>query len=120
MGKKVLIIDDSPSVRQQAGFILQKAGFDVVEAADGLEGLSQVEANADLGLIVCDINMPNMDGLTMLGELKKKSISLPIIILTTEGGASKINEAKALGAKAFMVKPFEPDSLTAAVDKLIA
>ncbi len=120
MGKTILVIDDSATVRQQVGLAVKQAGFDIVEAADGLEGLDRLKNVADIALVVCDINMPNMNGLDMLEQVQKdgKYTSIPIIILTTEGQPDQVARAKKAGARAWIVKPFKAELLAAAVNKL--
>ena len=120
MGKKILIVDDSRTIRQQVSFTLSKGGFEVIEAEDGLQGIEQLKANGDVSMVISDVNMPNMDGLEMVEKIQADSVtSAPIVMLTTEGSADLINRAKAAGAKGWLVKPFEPDQLVAAVNKLV-
>ena len=120
MGKKILIVDDSRTIRQQVSFTLSKGGYDVVEAEDGLQGIEKLKSEDGVAMVISDVNMPNMDGLEMVETISKDaSISkVPIIMLTTEGSGELINRAKAAGAKGWLVKPFEPDQLIAAVSKL--
>lgn len=120
MGKKILIVDDSRTIRQQVSFTLTKGGYQVVEAEDGLQGIEKLKENADVAMVISDVNMPNMDGLEMLETIAKDGSmpKVPIIMLTTEGSGDLINRAKAAGAKGWLVKPFEPDQLIAAVTKL--
>jgi two-component system, chemotaxis family, chemotaxis protein CheY len=118
MGKKILIVDDSATIRQQVSFTLTKEGFDVVEAEDGVQGVAK--AGSEIAMIISDVNMPNMNGIEMLAALKAKGVVLPIIMLTTEGSADLIEKAKALGAKGWLVKPFKPEQLVAVVKKLTA
>ncbi|MFK7825863.1 MAG: response regulator [Oligoflexales bacterium] len=111
--KKVLVVDDSPTIRQQASFILNKEGYEVIEAKDGEEGLETIKNNLDLAFVISDINMPNMNGLDMLGKVREiESLNhIPIFMLTTESDPSKIEIAKNRGANGWMVKPFEPKVL---------
>lgn len=118
MGKKIMIVDDSRTIRQQVSFTLTKGGYEVIEAGDGLEGIAKLKENPDTALIVSDVNMPNMNGLEMVETLKKEGCTVPIIMLTTEGSGELIQRAKEAGAKGWIVKPFKPDQLTAAVTKL--
>lgn len=122
MGKKILIVDDSASVRQQLSFVLNKGGFQVVEAGDGKEGLEMLAANADTALIFCDVNMPNLNGLDMLERVKanEQFAGVPVIMLTTEASNTLIERARGLGAKGWMVKPFHPDQVIAIANKLTA
>ena len=120
MLRKVMVVDDSRTVRQQVGIVLTSAGFEVVEAADGIEGCQRIAEQPDLAMVLCDINMPRMDGLQMLSAVKEggKNADLPVVMLTTEGQPSLIARAKAAGAKGWLVKPFKPDMLLATVNKL--
>ena len=118
MGKKIMIVDDSKTIRQQVAFTLSKGGYEVVEAEDGVDGLEKLKGNADTAMIISDVNMPNMDGIAMVEQMKTDGVAIPIIMLTTEGAADLIERAKAAGAKGWLVKPFKPDQLVAAVNKL--
>ncbi len=122
MSKKILIVDDSRTIRQQVSFTLSKGGFQVLEGEDGKDGLEKLKANTDVALVISDVNMPNMSGLEMLEAIKVEASinTIPVIMLTTEGAADLINRAKAAGAKGWLVKPFKPDQLIAAVTKLTA
>jgi two-component system chemotaxis response regulator CheY len=112
---KVLIVDDSIMVRRQVGMALTGAGFHIVEACDGADALEKLAANADVGLVVCDVNMPRMNGLEFLEKVRA---GLPVMMLTTDGQPELIRRAKELGAKGWLVKPFKPDLLVAAARKL--
>ena len=120
MEKTVLIVDDSASLRQLVVLALKGSGYKVVEACDGVDGLSKLDAGR-VHLIISDVNMPNMDGLTFLREVKKRPDTrfTPVIMLTTESAADKKDEGRAAGAKAWVVKPFQPQQMLAAVNKLI-
>ncbi len=122
MGKKILIVDDSRTIRQQVSFTLVKAGFEVVEAEDGKDGLAKLSSSGPFVLVISDVNMPNMNGLEMLENIHAlpEHSSLAVIMLTTEGGADLIERAKKAGAKGWLVKPFKPEQLVAAVTKLAA
>jgi two-component system, chemotaxis family, chemotaxis protein CheY len=119
MSKTILVIDDSGSFRTVVKLALQKAGYTVMEAGDGKEALAKLEG-AKVNLIVCDVNMPNMDGLTFLKTLKTLAAHrfVPVIMLTTESQESKKAEGKAAGARAWITKPFQPSQLVDAVNKL--
>lgn len=119
--KRVLVVDDSPSVRQQVSLSLTQAGFDVVEAGDGTEGISKISSDREIGLVICDVNMPRMNGLDMVESVKKEpqNATLPIIMLTSEGQPALIERAKRAGAKGWIVKPFKAELLVAAVKKLL-
>jgi two-component system chemotaxis response regulator CheY len=120
MGKKILLVDDSASVRTVAGIALRGAGYDVVEAADGKEGLGKLNGDK-IHLIISDVNMPVMDGITFVTELKKNPSYkfTPVIMLTTEAGDDMKAKGKAAGAKAWIVKPFQPAVMLDAVSKLV-
>lgn len=122
MSKKVLIVDDSITVRQQVKLALTQAGFIVVEAVDGMDGAAQIEQRADLNLVICDVNMPRMNGLEMLERVKGRTsaLGLPIVMLTTEAQPDLVQKAKSAGAKGWIVKPFKADALVAAANKLTA
>lgn len=120
MAKTILVVDDSKTLKQQISFTLTKGGFAVVEAADGNEGLEKLRSTPNVALIISDINMPGMNGIDFLKAAKAdpalKHIS--VLMLTTETEPKLIMEAKAAGAKGFMVKPFDPSKLTEVVNKL--
>jgi two-component system chemotaxis response regulator CheY len=118
--KKVLIVDDSRTVREQVAAALTPAGFAVLEAENGAEALNQIKAVPDLALIFCDLNMPKMNGLEMLREAAKMAdTKVPhIVMLTSEGRADLIEEAKKAGARGWLVKPFRAEHLIAVARKL--
>jgi two-component system chemotaxis response regulator CheY len=120
--KKVLVVDDSPTIRQQIGRALAEAGFEVIEATDGVDGIDKIAGDKAIGIVILDINMPRMNGLEMLEKVKAESSNegLPVIMLTSEGQKSLIERAKRAGAKGWIVKPFKADLLVGAVRKLIA
>jgi two-component system chemotaxis response regulator CheY len=119
--RKVLIVDDSPTVRQQVGRALHESGIEVVEAGDGIEGIDRIAADDTIGMVILDINMPRMNGLEMLDKIKQdaRTASLPVVMLTSEGQRSMIERAKQAGAKGWIVKPFKPDLLLLTVRKLL-
>jgi two-component system chemotaxis response regulator CheY len=120
MAKTVLIVDDSSSLRQVVSITLKGAGYDVIEGCDGRDALSKLNGQK-IHLIISDVNMPNMDGITFVGEAKKLPAYkfTPVIMLTTEAGEAKKQAGQAAGAKAWMVKPFQPAQMLNAVSKLI-
>jgi len=120
MGKKVIVIDDSRTVRQQVAGVLSQAGYEVIEASDGVEGAETIDATKDVAMVICDVNMPRMNGIDMLALLKKnpRHADLIVLMLTTEGQPGPIARAKQAGAKGWIVKPFEAQLLLAAVRKL--
>ena len=113
MAKTILVVDDSDTVRQQVSMALKQAGFAITEAADGQEGLAMIDANRNIAMVVCDVNMPRMNGLEMVESVKRKAENkaLPILMLTTEGQPSMIKRAKAAGAVGWIVKPFNATQL---------
>ena len=118
MATNVLVIDDSGLVRRQVSLVLKGLGYGVIEAVDGVDALAKLEGNTDTRLIVCDVNMPNMNGLEFLERLGAKNAGVPVIMLTTEGQPEMIQRAKSLGAKGWIVKPFKPEFLIATAKKL--
>ena len=120
MAKTVLIVDDSATIRQVVGMTLKGAGYEVMEASDGKDALNKLDGKK-INLIISDVNMPNMDGITFVKEAKKLANYkfTPVIMLTTESQDSKKQEGQAAGAKAWVVKPFQPEQMLAAVAKLI-
>jgi len=120
LAKKILIIDDSAVFRKVLNLQLKNAGYETTEANDGVEGLAKA-TSADFNLIICDVNMPNMDGLTFVGKVRanEKARFIPIIMLTTESQEEKKRKGLEAGAKAWLVKPFSPDQLLNAINKLI-
>jgi two-component system, chemotaxis family, chemotaxis protein CheY len=120
MSKKILIVDDSASVRQVVGIALKGAGYEVIEGVDGTDALAKLDGQK-IHLIISDVNMPRMDGITFVKEAKKLPAYrfTPIIMLTTESEEKKKLEGQAAGAKAWVVKPFQPAQMLAAVSKLI-
>jgi two-component system chemotaxis response regulator CheY len=121
MAKKILVIDDSSSLREVVSIALQGAGYDVVQAADGKQALEKLDG-ARIHLAICDVNMPVMDGITFVKEVKKRADYrfMPIIMLTTESRESRKQEGQMAGAKAWVVKPFRPEQMLHAVAKLIS
>jgi two-component system, chemotaxis family, chemotaxis protein CheY len=120
MAKTVMVVDDSSSVRQVVSIALKGAGYEVIEACDGKDALSKLDGQK-IHLMISDVNMPNMDGITLVKEVKKLASYkfTPIIMLTTESQEAKKQEGQAAGAKAWVVKPFQPAQMLAAVSKLI-
>lgn len=119
MAKTIMVVDDSLSIRQVVSIALKGAGYDVIEACDGKDALTKLTGQK-VHLIVSDVNMPNLDGIGLVKEVKKhpQYKFTPIMMLTTESGDSKKQEGRDAGAKAWLVKPFQPPALLAAVSKL--
>ncbi len=120
MAKNILIVDDSASVRQVVSIALTGAGYEVTEACDGSDALTKLDGKK-YHLIISDVNMPKMNGIEMVKEVKKLPAYrfVPIIMLTTEGAEDKKQQGKAAGAKAWIVKPFKPEKMLQAVSMLI-
>jgi len=120
MAKTILIVDDSSSLRNVVKIALVDAGYDVIEGGDGTEGIKALDGRK-VHLIISDVNMPNMDGITMVKEIKTMDSYkfTPIIMLTTEAGDDIKSQGKEAGVKAWVVKPFKPDQMLNAVSKLI-
>ncbi|PWV58751.1 response regulator [Plasticicumulans acidivorans] len=120
MPKTIMIVDDSASLRQVVNIALTQAGYEVIEACDGQDALNRLDGRK-VHLVISDVNMPVMDGITFVTELKKRAEYrfVPVIMLTTEAGEQKKLAGQAAGAKAWVVKPFQPATMLAAVAKLI-
>ncbi|WP_075185532.1 response regulator [Teredinibacter haidensis] len=118
---KIIAVDDSASMRQMVCFTLKGAGHDVCEATDGVEALELAKAESGVDLVISDINMPNMDGIALIRELRQLPAYkfTPILMLTTESGTEKKSEGKAAGATGWIVKPFNPDQLLATIGKVL-
>lgn len=118
--RKVLIVDDSVSMRQMVGFTLKEGGFEVLEAEHGQDALDKLQGTT-VDLIITDLNMPVMDGITLITNLRKQPAmkNKPILMLTTEGLAAKKEEGKAAGATGWIVKPFDPEKLLLTVAKVL-
>lgn len=120
MSVKVLIVDDSTTMRHQIQLTLNKAGYLTVEAADGTEGLERLDENPDAKLIFIDVNMPQMGGLEMLERIRENDdyANVACVILTTEVDKAKLERAKKFGAKGWIIKPFTPTQLLDVTKKL--
>jgi two-component system chemotaxis response regulator CheY len=120
MAKSILAVDDSASIRQMVAFTLKGAGYEVVEAVDGQDGLNKSKAKT-FNLVLTDQNMPNMDGLTLIKSLRAAPSykTVPILMLTTESGDAMKAQGKAAGATGWLVKPFDPQKLLDVVKKVI-
>ena len=120
MGHCILSVDDSSTMRQMITFTLKGAGFDVLEAGDGLEAL-EVAKGKKLSLVITDVNMPRMDGITLVQRLRAlpEFKFTPILVLTTESDASMKQKGKDAGATGWIVKPFSPEKLLDVVNKVI-
>ena len=118
--KSILAVDDSASIRGMVSFTLKNAGYDVVEAVDGVDALNKAKAKT-MHLVLTDQNMPRMDGLTLVRSLRALPDyrTAPILILTTESGAEMKSKGKAAGATGWLVKPFDPQRLLDVVKKVL-
>jgi two-component system chemotaxis response regulator CheY len=115
-----LVVDDSATLRQEVSEVLTKVGFEVIEAADGHIGAEMINKDSAISVVICDVNMPRMNGIDMVRTVKSQpqNASLSILMLTTDGQPALIKKAKEAGAKGWIVKPFKPAQLVAVVQKL--
>lgn len=120
MAKTIMVVDDSASLRQVVSIALKGAGYSVIEGSDGADALLKMTGQK-INLIISDVNMPNMDGISFVSAVKQlpNYRFTPVIMLTTESEDRKKAQGKAAGAKAWVVKPFKPDVLLNAVQKLV-
>jgi len=120
MGKKILAVDDSPTIRQMVSHTLSGAGYEVIEAEDGVDGLEKAKRER-VSLVLTDQNMPRMDGLTLVRSLRAMPDykTAPILVLTTEAGDELKAQGRAAGATGWMVKPFDPQRLVDIVRKVL-
>ena len=120
MAKTVLTVDDSASIRQMVSFTLKSAGYEVVEAVDGMDGLDKAKTRS-CNLVLTDQNMPRMDGLTLIKTLRGMPTyrTVPILMLTTESSDTMKSQGRAAGATGWLVKPFDPQKLIEVVKKVI-
>lgn len=121
MSKIALIVDDSPTMRQMVAFTLTNAGFTVVEAEHGKDAVNKVASAGKMDIVVTDLNMPEMDGITLIRELRKLSAFkfTPILMLTTESAIEKKQAGKEAGATGWLVKPFNPETLLKTIAKVL-
>ncbi len=120
MSKKVIVIDDSPVARTQVRNALVGAGYNVVEAVDGQDGVDKVRSNEDTAMVICDLNLPGLSGIEVLTAVRAagRNSSVPFVLLTTEAQPEIVQEAMSKGAKGWILKPVKPSLLVAAVKKL--
>lgn len=124
MQRHILFVDDSPTMRASVTFCLRNAGYLVTEAENGLDALDKLQQMWDGGqppaLILTDVNMPEMDGITFIAKVKKgPSRFVPVLVLTTEGEKAMIERGRSAGASGWLLKPFQPEQLLWAVKKLV-
>ncbi len=117
---KVLVVDDSESIRELVGMTLEAEGYQVHKSSDGVEAMDHLN-DTDVDLVITDLNMPNMDGISLLKEIRKDAskVGLPVLLLTTESQTAKKEEAKKEGATGWIVKPFAQDRLLSVVKKVL-
>jgi two-component system, chemotaxis family, chemotaxis protein CheY len=120
MAKTILTVDDSASMRQMIKMTLSGAGYNVIEAGDGDQGLATARGNA-VDMVITDLNMPGLDGVSLIRELRKlpSLTGVPIVLLTTESDAERKQQAKAAGATGWITKPFQPEQLVAVTKKVL-
>ena len=124
MQRHILFVDDSPTMRASVTFCLRNAGYLVTEAENGLDGLAKLQQMKDAGqlpaLIITDVNMPEMDGLAFITQVKQSPFRfVPVLVLTTEGDNAMKERGRAAGASGWLLKPFQPEKLLWAIKKLV-
>jgi len=121
MAKNILAVDDSTSIRQMVAFTLKSAGYTVIEAVDGQDGLDKAKSQSGIDLVLTDQNMPRMDGMTLIKTLRgmPQFSATPILMLTTESSDEMKTQGKAVGATGWIVKPFDPHKLLEVIKKVI-
>jgi two-component system chemotaxis response regulator CheY len=119
---RIVVVDDSPTVRLSLKKCIEPLGHEVFVAEDGLDGLEKVRSHLPVDLVITDINMPRMDGLSFSKELKASpdTKAIPILVITTEGSGKMKEEAKEIGVSGWIVKPFQPDLIRKSIDAVIA
>ena len=123
MGKFILVIDDSPTIRVSVEFALKQLGHQIQHAENGVDALEKIKSRKrggdDVSLCIVDVNMPQMDGITFIKNFRKDDKFTPIVVLTTESEENKIQEGKNAGASGWIVKPFQPTELLGVVQRFI-
>jgi two-component system, chemotaxis family, chemotaxis protein CheY len=123
MNKCIMVVDDSATIRVSVSLVLKEFGMPVEEAENGAEALKKMQniknAGREVALYITDVNMPVMDGITFVKELRKQDTFSPILMLTTESGKSKIDEGREAGVSGWIIKPFKTEQFISAVRKLI-
>ena len=121
MGKTVLVVDDSSTMRQMVAYTLKNAGYDVVEAGNGKEAVGKLNGGTKPALVVTDLNMPEMDGITLITEIRKMAAFkfTPILMLTPESADDKKKAGQAAGATGWIVKPFNPEQMLKVIQKVL-
>jgi two-component system chemotaxis response regulator CheY len=120
MARKILAVDDSPTMRNMVSFTLKEAGCEVLEAGNGKDAMQLLETHSPVDLVITDLNMPVMDGFELITQLRSTTAHkfVPILILTTESEAAKKERGKAAGATGWIVKPFQPEKLMQVINKI--
>jgi two-component system chemotaxis response regulator CheY len=118
---RILAVDDSASMRQMVGLTLKSAGHEVISAIDGVDGLAKASVGPPVDLVITDVNMPNMDGIRLVEELRRlpQYQGVPLLVLTTEASSDMKQRGRTAGATGWIVKPFDPDRLLATIDKVL-
>jgi two-component system, chemotaxis family, chemotaxis protein CheY len=118
---KILVVDDSSTVRDEVAAFFRKHGIDTLTAADGRDGLAKLRANPDVKLVISDVNMPDMDGLTMVEKIRAelRNVSVQVVMLTTENNPRMKERGKAAGIKGWIVKPFRGEAVLEAFRKIV-
>ena len=118
---RILAVDDSASMRQMVGLTLKSVGHDVISAVDGVDWLAKASIGRPVDLVITDVNMPNLDGMTLVRELRRlpQYQGVPVLVLTTEASTERKQEGRNAGATGWIVKPFDPDRLLATIDKVL-
>jgi two-component system chemotaxis response regulator CheY len=121
MSREALVVDDSATMQEMVSFTLSKAGFSVTRASNGKEALKSLEGSRVFDLVVTDLNMPEMDGITFIKNLRALGAYkfIPVLMLTTEGGDDRKSQGRAAGASGWLTKPFDPEKLIAVVKKVV-
>jgi two-component system chemotaxis response regulator CheY len=121
MAKHILIVDDSKTVRNLVAFIMKKEGFKVTAAEDGLDGLEKLYSEQKIDLIISDINMPRMDGITFIKTVREQDAyrDIPIVVLSTEGQENDIQKGLSIGANLYLVKPAQPEMMVKNIKMLL-
>ncbi|MDT8441440.1 MAG: response regulator [Desulfuromonadales bacterium] len=120
MARKIMIVDDSPTVLQVLRLTLHNAGFETIEAVDGQDALHKL-AGQKIDMMITDLNMPNLDGIDLIKAVREKAATrfVPIVMLTTESAEEKKQQGKAAGATGWIVKPFKPEQLLKVVSMVL-
>ena len=116
--KAILVVDDSPSVRQQVGLVLKQSGYECIEARDGFQALDLLRKH-NVAMIICDVNMPGINGLALVDRLRLSERGIPCLMLSAEGNPKLQERARRAGATGWIIKPFNAERLIEAVKKLI-